>query len=302
MNLNPGKTMLVFIMSLIYLGSSAQEVFCNLQVNSQQIEGTDKRIFESMQTSLVEFINDRKWTNYDIKPAERIECNMVITILSRPSTDQFTARINVVGSRPIYGTTYNSPLLNYVDDDFAFEYAEFQPLEYQDNQYMSNLTSVVAYYIYLLIGLDFDSFSQYGGTPFFEKAEQVVNAAQEGGQIGWNSFEDERNRYWLIENYLNQSYSDLRTFFYEYHRNGLDMMNKSTDEGRTKIMASLGYLESTYDAKPGLFALQLVMDAKRDEFVNIFKEGNPKEKEDSQVILKKLDPANSSTYSEISGR
>jgi len=287
---------------MIFSISSAQEILCNLQVDSRQVEGTDKRIYESMQASLVEFINDRKWTGYDFKASERIECNMVITISSRPSTDQFVARLNVVASRPIYGASYNSTLLNYVDDDFSFEYVEFQPMDYQDNQYMSNLTSVIAYYIYLIIGLDFDSYSQNGGGPFFEKAELVVNAAQESGKTGWNSFEDERNRYWLIENYLNQSYSSLRKFFYEYHRNGLDVMSEKVDEGRAATLVSLGYLQEAYDAKPGLFALQLVLDAKRDEFVNVFKGGNPKEKEGSQEILKNIDPANSSTYSKISGR
>jgi hypothetical protein len=175
-------------------------------------------------------------------------------------------------------------------------------MDYQDNQYMSNLTSVIAYYIYIILGLDFDSFSQYGGAPFFEKAELVVNSAQESGQVGWNSFEDQRNRYWLVENYLNQSYRDLRVFFYEYHRNGLDVMSDKAEQGRAAILVSLNYLQKAYDARPGLFALQLVLDAKRDEFVNIFKGGNPKEKEDSQKILKKLDPANSSTYSKISER
>ena len=302
MNLKPGRIIVALLLMMIFSVSSAQEIFCNLQVNSQQLQGTDKRIYENMQTSLIEFINDRKWTGYDFKPEERIECNMVITITGRPSTDQFSARLNVVASRPIYGTTYNSTLLNYVDEDFNFEYVEFQPMEYQDNQYMSNLTSVIAYYIYIILGLDFDSYSQYGGGPFFEKAELVVNAAQEGGQVGWNSFEDQRNRYWLVENYLNQSYGDLRIFFYEYHRNGLDVMSEKVDEGRAATLASLIYLQNAYDARPGLFALQLVLDAKRDEFVNIFKGGNPKEKEESQKILKKLDPANSSTYSKISER
>jgi len=302
MNLNPGRIIIALLVTMIFSGSSAQEILCNLQVNSQQIQGTDKRIYENMQTSLIEFINDRKWTGYDFKPAERIECNMVITITDRPSTDQFKARLNVVASRPVYGTTYNSTLLNYVDNDFDFEYVEFQAMDYQDNQYMSNITSVIAYYIYIILGLDFDSYAQNGGGPFFEKAELVVNAAQESGQVGWNSFEDQRNRYWLVENYLNQSYSDLRTFYYEYHRNGMDVMSDKADQGRAGILESLDYLQKAYDAKPGLFALQLVMDAKRDEFVNIFKGGNPKEKEESQKILKKLDPANSSTYSKISER
>lgn len=302
MDLNPARIIIALLITMIFSASSAQDILCNLQVNSQQIQGTDKRIYENMQSALIEFINDREWTNYDFKPEERIECNMVITIQERPSTDRFSARLNVVASRPIYGSTYNSTLLNYVDEDFDFEYVEFQPMDYQDNQYMSNLTSVIAYYIYIILGLDFDSFSQYGGAPFFEKAELVVNSAQESGQVGWNSFEDQRNRYWLVENYLNQSYRDLRVFFYEYHRNGLDVMSDKADQGRAAILVSLGYLQKAYDARPGLFALQLVLDAKRDEFVNIFKGGNPKEKEDSQKILKKLDPANSSTYSKISER
>ena len=302
MDLNPARIITALLITMIFSGSSAQDILCNIQVNSQQIQGTDKRIYENMQSALIEFINDREWTNYDFKPEERIECNMVITIQERPSTDRFSARLNVVASRPIYGSTYNSTLLNYVDEDFDFEYVEFQSLDYQDNQYMSNLTSVIAYYIYIILGLDFDSFSQYGGAPFFEKAELVVNAAQESGQVGWNSFEDQRNRYWLVENYLNQSYSDLRIFFYEYHRNGLDVMSDKVEQGRSAILESLNYLQKAYDARPGLFALQLVLDAKRDEFVNIFKGGNPKEKEESQEILKKLDPANSSTYSKISER
>lgn len=302
MNLIQGRIIIGLFITMIFSGSSAQEIFCNLQVNSQQIQGTDKRIYDNMQTALLGFINDRKWTRYDFKPEERIECNMVITIEDRPATNQFKAKLNVVASRPVYGSTYNSPLLNYVDNDFDFEYVEFQSMDYQDNQYMSNLTSVIAYYIYIILGLDFDSFSQFGGTPFFEKAELVVNTAQESGQVGWNSFEDQRNRYWLVENYLNQSYSDLRTFSYEYHRNGLDVMSEKTEQGRAAILKSLSYLQKAYDAKPGMFALQLVMDAKRNEFVNIFKGGNPQEKQESQEILKKLDPANSSTYSKISGR
>lgn len=287
---------------MTFAGSSAQEIFCNLQVNSELIEGTDKRIYENMQTSLIEFINDRRWTEYDIKPEERLDCNMVITIKSRPSTDQFTAKLNVVASRPIYGSTYNSPLLNYVDEDFNFEYIDLQPIDYQDNQYMSNLSSLIAFYVYFILGLDFDSFSQFGGTPFFEKAEQVVNAAQESGQVGWNSFEDQRNRYWLVENYLNQAYSDIRSFSYEYHRLGMDEMFDKADQGRAKVLTSLNYLDQVYDARPGLFALQLIMDAKRDEFVNVFKGGNPQEKSESQKILKKLDPANSNIYSKISQR
>jgi len=304
MKLNWGWILIMLIAMMVYSRSSAQDVLCNLQVTSQNIdESSDQRIYDALQSSLTEFINNRKWTDYDIKPEERIEFNMVMTIVGRPDKDQFSARLNIVSSRPVYGSAYSSPLLNYLDEDFNFEYVEFQPMDYQDNQYMSNLTSVIAYYVYIIIALDFDSFSLNGGTQFYEKAEAVVNAAQEGGQVGWNSSEDQRNRYWLVEGYLNKSSSeDVRKFYYEYHRLGLDDMAENPDQGRAVALNSLGFLQDAHDARPGLFSLQLVMDAKKDEFVNIFKGGNPQEKSDAQNILKKIDPANSSTYSKISER
>ena len=175
-------------------------------------------------------------------------------------------------------------------------------MEYQENSYSSNLTSVMAYYLYMILGLDFDSFSQNGGTPFYEKAESVVNAAQSSPEKGWSAFEDQRNRYWLVENYLNKSYSGLRSFLYEYHRKGLDVMPDKTEQGRAAILQSLNYLQEVYKEQPGLFALQLLVDAKGDEIINIFSEGNPKEKSEAQNIMKKIDPANASEYSKITQR
>ncbi|MCD4695876.1 MAG: DUF4835 family protein [Bacteroidales bacterium] len=290
-----------FVIFLSIQGA-AQEFLSNVQVNSQQIEGTDKRVFENMQTAITEFINNRQWTNYDIKPEERIECNIVVNINERPSADRFKATFNVVASRPIYKTAYNSTLLNFADKKFEFEYVEFQPMEFQENNYYSNLTSVVAFYLYMILGLDFDTFSEFGGTPFYEVAEKIVNAAQSSPESGWNAFEDPNNRYWLLENYINNSYSDLRRFLYEYHRLGLDMMPDKPDEGRANISNSLNYLKNVYDQKPGLFSLQLMVDAKRDEIVNIFSKGNPKEQSEAQNIMKEIDPANSSTYSKIGQR
>jgi len=293
---------LVIIATLFFSVGISQEFLCNIQVNSQQVEGTDKRVFESMQTALAEFVNNRRWTNYDFKPAERIECNMVINISERTSADHFKATLNVVASRPIYKTAYNSPLLNYVDKKFEFDYVEYQPMEFQENTYTSNLTSVMAYYLYMILGLDFDTFSQNGGTPFYEKAENIVNAAQNSAESGWRGSEDQRNRYWFVENYMNNSYSDLRTFLYQYHRQGLDLMADNVDQGRSNISKSLNLLKSVYDNRPGLFALQLIIDAKRDEIVNIFKQGNPREQTDAQNIMKEIDPANSSVYSKITQR
>jgi hypothetical protein len=292
------------LISILFLtlGLSAQEILCNIQVNSQQIQGTDKRVFETMSTALNEFINNRRWTNYEFKTNERIECTMVLNIRERPSTDIFKASLNVIASRPIYGSSYNSIILNYIDQKFDFEYVEFQALDYQENQFTSNLTSVIAYYIYLILGLDFDTFSQFGGAPYYAKAEEIVNTAQDGAYPGWNSFEDDRNRYWLLENYLNQTYTNLHTFLYEYHFKGMDVMTEKTDQGRAAVAESLKLLQELYEIKPGLFAMQLLVDAKKDEIVNIFKGGNPAEKTEVIDIMKKIDPANSSTYAKINER
>lgn len=292
----------VFIILLIMLipGIRAQEFLCQIQVNSSQVEGTDKRVFESMRTALMEFVNNRRWTNYEFKQEERIECSMVINVSERPSADRFLATLNIVASRPVYKTAYNTTLLNYVDKDFDFEYVEFQPMDFQENAYTSNLTSVIAYYLYLVLGLDFDSFSEYGGSPYFEKAEQIVNAAQNSPEQGWSSFDNDKNRYWIIENYMNNAYTELRKFNFEYHRKGLDMMADNAYEGRSSISQSLVYLQNVHEQRPGLFALQLMIDAKRDEIINIFSEGNPREKTDAANIMKDVDPANSSKYSKIS--
>ncbi len=293
----------IFFFFLMTIGMStniiAQEFLCTVQVNSQQIQGTDKRVYESLNTSLNEFVNDRRWTNFSFKANERIECTMVITIKERPSVDLFKANINIVASRPVYGTTYNSTLLNYIDKDFDFEYVEFQSLDFQENQFDSNLTSVIAYYLYFILGLDFDSFSEHGGTIFYEKAQQVVTSAESSGFTGWSSFDDPRNRYWLVENYLDNAHSGIRNFLYRYHIKGMDVLAEKTPQGRTEIMESLKLLQKIANENPGLFILQLIMDAKRDEFVNIFKEGNPTEKTDVIEILKEIDPSNTSTYLKI---
>jgi hypothetical protein len=276
-----------------------QEFLSNITVNSQQVEGTDKRVYENMQTALQEFINNRIWTNYDFKASERIECNFLLTIVERPETDRFKATLNVVASRPVFKSAYNSPLMNYIDKDVEFFYVEFQPMEFQENTYNDNLTSIISYYLYMILALDFDSFSLQGGSQFFEKAESIVNAAQNSGEKGWGSFEDPDNRYWLLENYMNNSYFKLRQFLYDYHRLGLDLMSEKADQGRSKISESLTYLQDVHNERPGLFALQLLIDAKRAEIINIFSEGNPREKSDAENIMKEIDPANSSEYSKI---
>jgi len=290
---------IILLFSIIGYNLTAQELFCDVQVTAKQVSGTDKQIYETLQNAIYEFMNNHKWTNHTVEINERIECTIVITVNARNS-NVFSANLNLVLRRPIFNTNYNSVLFNYVDKDFQFEYIEYQPLDYSDNSFTSNLTSVLAFYSYVFLGMEFDSYSLYGGTPFYEKAEGVVSNAQNASQAGWKSYEDTRNRYWIVENLQNAAYKPLRRFFYMYHLKGLDAMYDDADKGRSTITQTLELLETTYEERPGLFLLQLITEAKRDEFVNIFKEGLVKEKSKAIEILKTIDPANTSKYQEIS--
>jgi hypothetical protein len=279
--------------------AGAQEFMCQVSINSAQVEGSEKKIFQTLQTELYEFVNNRKWTNFVYKTEERIECSMMITITERISSDQFKGRINVVLQRPVYKTSYNTNLLNLVDKDFDFKYVELQPLEYNDDAYTSNLTSMVAYYLYVMLGLDADSFSKFGGTPYFEKARNVVNAAQNSPDRGWKAFESLKNRYWLVENLMNNTYSAYREGLYSYHRMGLDLMSDNMDLGRSGINDCLEDVQRVNREKTGLFITQLFIDAKKDELINIYSQAAPMDKTKAINILKEIDPANGSRYQQI---
>ncbi len=277
----------------------AQEFLCNVQIQTPRIEGIDKSVFDAMKTSIFEFINTRKWSNYNMKIEERITCTMIITINEVISTDDFGGKINLVLERPIYSTDYNSVVINIVDDDIRFRYVPNQPMEFIDGSYSNNLTSILGFYAYLMLGLDFDTFSLEGGTTFYEKALATATAAQSGNELGWRAFEGPKNRYQLIEGLLNSSYKQIRTFLYEYHRRGLDVMSKDKTAGREVISQSLENLKIVYDKRPGLYVLQVMTEAKRAEIINIFKEASPAEKTNMITIMKEIDPANGSRYLEV---
>ncbi|MEI6173415.1 MAG: DUF4835 family protein [Bacteroidota bacterium] len=291
----------VLLIVLSFFRISAQELNCVVNVATPKVEGTDKRVFESMQSAIYEFVNNRKWTNYNVGPEERIECTFLLTINDRLSSDEFRGTLNVVVRRPVLNSAYNSVLFNYIDKGIQFKYVEYQPLDYSDGTFSSNLTSILAYYSYVILGFYFDSFSPSGGTPYFEKAQEVVNAAQNAPETGWKAFESDKNRYWLVNNYLTAANSGLRDFAYRYHRQGLDLMYDKVDQGRGSIASCIEILQSIYNAKPNLFALQLTTDAKRDEIINIFSDQRvaPLEKTSVVNILKEIDPANSSKYQVI---
>lgn len=293
----------LIILCLILSGifSFAQELNCIVNVSAPQVEGTDKRVFETLQNAIFEFVNNRKWTNFNFKVEERIECTILITVTDRLSSDEFTGNINIVLRRPVLNTAYNSILLNYIDKGFQFRYVEFQPLDYSDGTFSSNLTSVLAFYTYMYLGLYFDSFSPNGGQAFLVKAQDVVTAAQNASEPGWKAFDGTRNRYWMVENFLNPSNSALRDFYFKYHRLGLDQMYEKSDAGRDNCTQSLDGIKALFDAKPDLFAIQLLTDAKRDEFINIYADQKvpPSEKASVVNIFKEIDPANGSKYQAI---
>ncbi|NOU47280.1 MAG: DUF4835 family protein [Bacteroidales bacterium] len=293
------RIIVIIVFFISFYRIQAQEFVCDIRVTAPSIEGSDRRVFEALQSSLYEFMNNRKWSNINIKNQERIECSILLTVKERISSDEFKGSLNLILRRPVHNSSYNSILLNYVDENFQFRYIESQPLDYNENTFSSNLTSTLAYYAYMYLGLDFDSFSLYGGDPFFKAAEAIVNSAQNATEKGWKAFDGNRNRYWMVENLQNATYRPLRQFLYEYHRLGLDIMSEKPDEGRAKIGETLAYLNTVNSNRPGLFLLQLIIDAKRDEIIKVFSKGSPQEKTKAVNIMREIDPANSSAYEKI---
>lgn len=297
--INLKNIVIIVILALTTRALPAQELLCEVEIDTRQVEGTDKKVFETLRNSLYEFMNNRIWTGYEFEVNEKIECSMLLSIEKRISTDEFEGTLTVALRRPVYNSTYNSVLFSYIDRDIRFRYVEFQPLDFDQNTFTSNLTSIFAFYGYLFIGLDFESFGKDAGAPFLEIAQNIVNSAQNSSSTGWKSFEDQRNRYWLLENLTNPAYAKIRQFYYEYHRKGLDMMYEDPDRGRQNITRSLKYLQEVKKTRPGLFFLQILMETKRDEFINIYSEGSSSEKSEAVNILKELDPSHTTDYQRI---
>ncbi len=293
------KILLTFLVSFCSVTVSAQELNCNVQINSSQIQGSDKSVFDAMQKSIFEFMNSQKWTNNVYKNTERIECTIMINITEQVSTNEFKATIQVQSRRPVYNTSYFTTTFNHIDKQFDFKFNEFDPLEYSETNFISNLTSVLAFYANIIIALDYDSFSNKGGTRYLQKAQAIVSNSQGAAQDGWKAFESQSNRYWIAENLLHNDYAELRECFYDYHRLGFDIMAKNVEVGRAAVLKSLKKLEKVFDRKPGSFQLQVFFNAKSSEIVDLFVEGLAKEKAEITNLLNKIDPTNLSKYEKI---
>jgi len=294
----------IVILFFFGIASYSQELHCRVQVSAQQIQGSsNKQIFQTLQKTIYEFINNRRWTTNIYATEERIECTIQINITKQIGTDVYQASMQIQSNRPIYASNYNSVILNTIDNDFQFEYVENQPIEFNETTYQSNLASILAYWAYIIVGLDYDSFSPMGGTAYFTKAERIVNNAQNAKERGWKAFENQKNRYWIIQNILDAKYKPIRQFYYDYHRLGLDKMADKPDEGRTKIASSLKHLQRVYRDRPNptMPFLQLVLDAKVNEFVNVFSEGPVAERNRAADLLIEINTANTSKYNKIKG-
>ena len=282
---------------------TSQELYCNVQVSAQKIQGSNREIFQSMQRDIYEFMNSMVWTDNLFSYAERIECNILINLDEQFSADEFSGTLQIQLSRPAFNTTYESTLLNFMDNNFRFRYVEFQPLEFNPSAHTNNLVSVLAYYAYLFIGMDFDTFSPEGGTPYFQIAEKIVTNAQGAPESGWKPYDGSRNRnrYWLIKNILNDEYSGVRQFVYLYHRRGLDRMETDAAQARTEIFKSLELLQQVYRRRPDpyMYYMSVIVEAKVNEMINIFTPGFPEEKNRAVQILIEIDPANESKYKQI---
>jgi len=283
----------------VALVSLAQDFQCQISINSSKISGSNRNRFNTLQQELYTFINDRKWCHYNLKTNERLECAMMIT-LDAMEGDVFTGSMTIQLQRPIYGSNYKSTVLNFQDKSIKFTYEEGTPLEYSDNTNLNQFTSLIAFYLNLFLAIDFDTFSPNGGAPYYNKCQNIVNLCQTSSEPGWKVYESgQSNRYWIMENLTNSNYSKLHDFLYKYHRLGLDVMAESPDAGRAVIAESLRLLQDVYKQKSNIYMIKLLVAAKSDEIINIFKQGTSGEKTQVMNIMKQIDASNQSKYSAL---
>jgi hypothetical protein len=275
----------------------AQDLNARVQILSPKIQSANKRVLDVLQTTISNFLNSRKWSSDEFKPQERIDCTWIITITDWDgSSPNFKAEAQLLASRPVYNTAYNSTLINITDKDFDFYYAEGQAVEFTEQNYFGNLSSLLAFYANVVVGLDYDSFSKLGGTPYFIKAQNIVSNAQNASYLGWKGFENLRNRYWLIENLNNKSFLPIREGYYTYHRLGLDELAENPSTGRNTVLNLLPELQKADRLKQGAMLTQLFFTAKADELVNTLLGATNSDKVKAYQLLIQLDPANASKY------
>ncbi|QEM12772.1 DUF4835 family protein [Mucilaginibacter rubeus] len=290
------KLLLYTVLMVCCYRAIGQDLNARVQVLSPKIQVANKRVFQTLETAMKDFLNGRKWSADPILPQERIDCNFVLNVTNWDGSSNFTGELQVQSSRPVYGSSYTSTLLNLNDKDISFSYTEGQTIDYTDQNFQGNLSSIMAFYANIIIGVDYDTFSKFGGTPYFLAAQTIVTNAQTSSYSGWKAFDGNVNRYWLSENLNNKIYNPLRSFLYDYHRNGLDIMSDNVNKGRKAIDGLLPLLQQVDRQRVGAMLPLIFYTAKSDELVSIYSKADNQERLTAMNLFLQLDPANGNKY------
>lgn len=293
------KRLVIFTFMIVSAFLQGQELNCNVVVNADQIAVSNNRIFQSLENSLTEFVNQKKWTNLGLKDHERIDCSFILLLTEQVETNKYKGNIQIQVSRPVFNSSYYSPVFNYQDNDFTFDYTEFQPLNYNENGFESNLVSVITYYIYMVLGVYVDSFDLNGGDPYFNKALRIANQAQQSGFVGWDNTRTKVTRFTMVDQMISSTNEPYRKLFYDYHYGALDVFERNKKQALKGIIKSVVGLKTIYDDNPNNLVLRLFTDAKSDEIVNMFRKDRKIDAIELVSVLKSIFPNNSKLWRQI---
>ncbi|MDP5231034.1 MAG: DUF4835 family protein [Cellulophaga sp.] len=292
------KHFYLFLITLLPFFGIGQEINAVITINSDQVSQTNQQIFTTLERSLTDFVNKTKWTNRTYNEVEKLNVRMFITV-TEFQNDRFKASIQLQSSRPVYNSSYESPVFNFKDNQYNFEYTEFQPLVFNENVFESNLVSVVAFYNYIMLGIDADTFELEGGTDFYRKAQNIVTQAQGGNSAGWSQDTKERTRFELVDNLMSNAFKEYRAVMYNYHRKGLDILADNNSTGKQVISGSMRLLETLVKRRPNAFLIQTFFDAKSEEIQNVFSDGPKVDVVQLKDILNRIAPLYSKTWNAI---
>ena len=298
------KIKLLIILLAAFNVAGAQELKANITVVSSQVSNnTNQNVFRTLQTALNNFINNRKWTSDTYQPNEKIECNFLFNLQSTGDLNVYNASLTIQAARPVFNTSYVSPIINFKDENIIFKYVEFQVMEFNENRVSgsdaltSNLTAIIAYYVNMILAFDYDSFSLRGGDTYFQKAQNIVNNAPDGrGISGWKAFDGSRNRYWLVENMLNSRYTIMHDVYYNYYRLGMDKLYEDEIGARVEMMNVLNLLNNFNSDNPNKMISQFFFQGKSTELIKIFSKAPQQDKARASELLQKMDITNAGKY------
>lgn len=302
---NMKRVLSLLILIATFWGVHAQELEVKVTVNTPKLQTASPEVFETLEKAIEEFMNNQKWTSEAFENEERISLNLVLTISKELSANTFEGELSLQSIRPVYGSAYSSPMFKHLDKDVVFTYEQYQPLEFSETNYLNNLTSILGYYAYIVLGMDFDSFAAFGGEPYYQLAQDIVNRIPPnvaGSVPGWRSTEGNRNRYWLIENILSPRCRPFRQAIYDYHRHGLDFMQEDVAAGRAVMADAIDALNGVNRSYPNSMILQVFASTKADEIIEIFKAAPPQEKTKIVQTMSSVDPPRASNYRQEIGR